>query len=164
MNLEPTSSNPTQMYKTVFKGVSEEMQMCIQNCIQCAQVCEQMIQYCLNKGGSHADPAHIRRLQDCVDICTTSARFMIRGSDMHSATCGVCAQACQACAEDCEKMADDEMMQLCAEICRRCADTCQKMSQHQDDILIQLRESIVSLLLSAVSRLSKSRPQKHLRT
>jgi hypothetical protein len=87
-----------------------------------------MVAHCLEKGGRHAEPQHIRLLLDCAEICQTSANFMVRGSDLHAATCRACAEVCERCADDCERMADDEMMRRCAEICRRCAASCAQMA------------------------------------
>jgi len=109
-------------------GMSRTMMDCVQECRDCAQICAETIQHCLQKGGKHADPAHIKLLMDCVEICETSASFMIRGSEHHDVTCGACAEICKACAESCEKMADDPQMKKCAEACRRCADSCAQMS------------------------------------
>lgn len=108
---------------------SSEMQQCIQNCMECHRVCTEMVTHCLSLGGAHAEPAHITLLLDCAEICATSAAFMIRGSQYHAQTCGVCAEVCTACADDCERIAGgDEMMKQCAEICRRCADSCKQMA------------------------------------
>jgi hypothetical protein len=80
-------------------------------------------------GGKHADASHIKLLADCVQICQTSADFMIRASDYHPQVCGVCADICDACADHCESMADgSDFMQRCADICRRCAESCRQMS------------------------------------
>jgi hypothetical protein len=116
-------------FKNFFSEFSNEMQECIQNCIECHQVCLRMIQHCLKEGGAHAEPSHIRLLQDCAEICATSANFMIRDSSFHHATCGACAELCRACDADCEKFGDDEMMRSCAEVCNRCADSCESMSK-----------------------------------
>ena len=110
-------------------AVSREMQHCIEECLRCHGVCLQTVAHCLETGGHHADPAHIGLLLDCAEICQTSANFMLRGSDRHQLTCGVCAEVCRACAEDCERMAgDDQIMKQCAEECRRCAESCQRMA------------------------------------
>lgn len=131
MDMQSAVGTAAQQFKMMFKGMTDEMQACIQHCAQCHQVCLQMIQHCLTKGGAHADPRHIKLLQDCAQICQTSADFMIRGSDLHGKTCAACAEACIACAVSCEAMADDEMMKMCAEVCRSCAESCQKMAaQH----------------------------------
>lgn len=109
--------------------MSGDMQQCIQNCTECHRVCLEMVAHCLGMGGAHAEPAHIRLLLDCAEICRTSADFMIRGSEFHTRTCGVCAEVCARCADDCERIAGgDEMMMRCVEVCRRCADSCRRMA------------------------------------
>jgi hypothetical protein len=104
------------------------MKECIDNCVECHRVCLETLAHCLRKGGRHAEAPHVTLLQNCADICQTSARFMIAGSPLHPSTCATCAQVCAACADDCEGMADDEAMRRCAEVCRRCADSCRRMS------------------------------------
>lgn len=108
--------------------VSAEMQRCIDACLECQQVCLETVMHCLDKGGKHAAPDHVRTLMDCAEICQTSANFMSRGSQHHAETCGVCATVCDACAGSCDAMADDEEMKRCAEVCRSCAEECRKMA------------------------------------
>ncbi|HJR64054.1 MAG TPA: four-helix bundle copper-binding protein [Gemmatimonadaceae bacterium] len=108
--------------------MSEEVQRCIDECLNCYTICEQTIQHCLELGGKHAEPRHIRTLQDCAEICRTSAGFMLRGSQLHNRTCAVCAEVCRACEEECRRMDDDEMMQQCADVCSTCADSCERMA------------------------------------
>ena len=108
---------------------STEMQGCIDECLRCHAICLQTVSHCLEMGGKHADPAHIRLLLDCAEICQASANFMLRGSDLHQRTCGVCAEVCRACAESCERMGGtDELMQQCAQQCRRCQESCRQMA------------------------------------
>lgn len=108
--------------------MAQNMEQCIDNCMECYRICLETVKYCLEQGGKHAAPDHIKILMDCVTACQASANFMIRGSEMHGQTCGVCAEACRRCATECEKMADDEQMQKCAEVCRRCQRTCEEMA------------------------------------
>lgn len=108
---------------------SAEMEACIKNCSDCHHICIETMSYCLQKGGRHAEAHHIRLLQDCIQICHTSEDFMLRGSDLHTYTCGVCAEVCERCAQDCEQMGNDAQMKACAEMCRRCAESCRSMSQ-----------------------------------
>lgn len=105
-----------------------EMQDCINNCLDSHTVCLETVGHCLQKGGRHAAAEHIRLLLDCAEICQTSANFMIRGSDLHTRTCAVCAEVCERCAESCEQFGDDERMRACAEACRRCAESCRRMA------------------------------------
>jgi hypothetical protein len=109
--------------------MSTKMKDCIDACTNCHQVCLTTISHCLQMGGAHAEPAHIRLLQDCVQICQTSADFMLRMSDLHGLTCGVCAEVCERCAQDCERFTDDAAMQACAETCRACAASCREMAR-----------------------------------
>lgn len=119
------------MHTGTHHTMSQEMQDCISNCMTCHAVCLETIHHCLQMGGEHASAKHIGLLQDCAQICVTSADFMLRMSDYHPQTCGVCAAVCEACAKECEKMATGDaadFMQRCADACRRCADSCRQMS------------------------------------
>ncbi|PSO54322.1 MAG: ferredoxin [Cyanobacteria bacterium QH_1_48_107] len=107
---------------------AQEMQPCIQNCLDCHSICLSTVTYCLQKGGQHAAPAHIRLMLDCAEICQTSANFMLKGSEFHGRTCGVCGEICERCAQDCDRMGDDAQMKACAEMCRQCASTCKQMA------------------------------------
>jgi hypothetical protein len=105
------------------------MRECINNCTNCHNICLETVTHYLQMGGKHAEASHIRLLLDCAEICATSANFMLRGSDLHARTCGVCAEVCDRSAIECERIGpDDQMMQRCAEMCRRCADTCRRMA------------------------------------
>jgi hypothetical protein len=109
--------------------ISSEMRQCIENCSDCHDVCVETLVHCLGRGGEHAAYEHIAALLDCAQACDTSRDFMLRGSELHSAICGVCADACERCAESCEAIdADDDVMRNCAEICRRCAESCRSMA------------------------------------
>jgi hypothetical protein len=109
--------------------LSTEMQRCVDDCLECHSICLETIEHCLQKGGNHADPKHIRLLRDCAEICQTTANFMLAGPDLHGRTCAVCAEACQRCAESCEQLANDDMMKQCVEVCRRCAESCKVLAQ-----------------------------------
>ena len=108
--------------------VDEKLRGCIQECHHCHDICMETITHCLEMGGDHAAPSHMRLLLDCADICQTSAHFMLRISDHHSRLCGVCAEVCEDCAADCERFEDDQVMQQCAEACRSCAQSCREMA------------------------------------
>ncbi len=107
---------------------TDMMEDCIAECQTCAEICYENFGHCLEKGGKHADPAHLRLLLDCADICQVSAAFMSRGSDYHTITCRACAEVCEACAQSCEAFSDDAEMKGCGEECRRCASSCHAMA------------------------------------
>ncbi len=108
--------------------MSEEMQRCITDCLNCNSICLETLTYCLQKGGKHGDAAHIRLLLDCGEICQTSANFMLRNSHLHGRICGVCAEVCDRCAISCDQFGDDAQMKACADACRRCAQSCRRMA------------------------------------
>ncbi len=116
------------MAHATSRQMSGDMQQCIQECLSCHSICLATVPYCLQMGDQHAQPRHVGLLLDRAEICRTSANFMLRGSDLHMRTCGVCAEVCDQCAQDCERMGDDTQMRACAEACRRCADSCRRMA------------------------------------
>ena len=107
--------------------MDSRMRECIDRCRRCEESCLESVTHCLEKGGAHAQAGHITLMLACVEICGTSARFMLLGSQQHARTCEVCAEVCDACAKDCESLADDEMIRACADACRRCAESCRQM-------------------------------------
>lgn len=114
---------------TLDQHVSEEMQTCIQNCLDCHSTCLATVPHCLRLGGQHASASHITTMFQCAEICQTSANLMLMNATIHKRVCGICAQACDICAEDCERIANgDEQMLACAEVCRRCSMTCNQMA------------------------------------
>lgn len=108
--------------------ITSEVQECIDRCQSCHAICLETANHCLEMGGKHAQPDHMRMLLACAEICDTSARFMLLGSKHHGRTCEVCAEICDACARDCDRFSEDELMRQCADICRRCAESCRQMA------------------------------------
>lgn len=107
--------------------VDPAMRDCIEACNDCSDTCmNEAMTFCLEKGGRHVEPEHVRLMIDCADICRTAADFMLRSSAQHVAVCGVCAEICDACAESCEQVGE---MEECAQLCRRCADSCRQMAR-----------------------------------
>jgi len=112
--------------QTAFNADLED---CIDNCAECHRVCVETMQYCLRMGGKHADLAHIRLLNDCVQICQVNAEFLIRDSELQGETCAACAKICSRCAEVCAAFGpDDDQMQECAQVCSRCAESSDRMA------------------------------------
>lgn len=107
--------------------MSQDIQQCIDECLNCHRICLETVQHCLQKGGEHAKPEQIVLLLDCAEVCQTSANFMLRGSDLHQRTCAVCAEVCSRCAESCEALGGKEL-EACAKACRSCAESCEQMA------------------------------------
>ena len=107
---------------------SDAMKACIDLCWECRATCQSTLYgHCLQMGGAHAAPDHVRLMTDCIEMCQTCADFMSRQSVMHTATCLACADVCDACAISCEQVGD-EMMLACADLCQRCGQACRDMS------------------------------------
>jgi hypothetical protein len=99
--------------------ISNEMQQCIQRCLDCHSRCLETVAHCLEQGGRHAEANRIRLRLDCAEICQTSANFMLRGSDLHRNTCEICVKICERCARDCEQFGDAARMRTCAAVRNR---------------------------------------------
>ena len=128
MQTSSTANSNTSFLKTSH-NLSNEMFQCLQFCLNCASVCNQTLQHCLEMGGKHTQKEHIQGLIDCVRICEISADFLARNSESHTELCEVCSSICRNCADSCLSLEGEEM-QKCAEVCNQCADSCERMSAH----------------------------------
>jgi hypothetical protein len=104
------------------------MQECVALCMDCHDVCLQMVGYLLEREDKKAASPRIRLLLDCAEMCQTAANFMVRGSAMHGLTCFVCSEICEATANECQQYADDPTEAECLDACRRCAESCRTMA------------------------------------
>jgi hypothetical protein len=93
---------------------------------ECESICIRTIQHCLQTGGKHTEPNHIRLLQDCADVCESSAKHFARDSKYNGGVGNLCAQICDDCAASCDKFANDPQMKACADACRACAAACRQ--------------------------------------
>ena len=104
-----------------------DLQRCIQDCEACHDVCLAMATgRCLELGGRHSEPQHLRLMLNCAQICRTAADFMVTQSHLHRLVCGVCAAVCEACANSCDEVGE---MEACSRTCRACADSCRTMAR-----------------------------------
>lgn len=125
-----TTTQDTGFSKQQKGSLDAAMQECIDKCLECSEVCNSTLTYCLQTGGKHVEASHIKTLIACADICALSAQWMIRDINFHAELCRTCAEVCKACAQSCEAVGADETMQKCAKTCKACADSCTKMASH----------------------------------
>ena len=105
-----------------------DVQNCITACWDCRTHCQKMLfHHCLEMGGKHSSPGHVRLMTDCMEICQTTADFLVRGSAVYQAVAAACAEVCYACADSCEDVGGEEMNE-CAQLCRECAEICDDLS------------------------------------
>jgi len=110
----------------VRSALSAELMACIQACRHCQLICLSMATgHCLEKGGRHVEPEHLRTMLVCARICGTAADVMTTGSTLHRQMCEVCADTCDACIASCR---DLDEMEECIEACERCKDSCEAMT------------------------------------
>ncbi len=113
---------------TTSPEIEDTASLCLAHCISCHQRCLEVLQHCIERGGRYADPAHLRLLQDCADICLVNAHFLLRHSPLQHRTSAVCAELCQYTAASCEKFAEDTALADCAELATICEASCQHMT------------------------------------
>ncbi len=107
--------------------ISHQAQETLYALAHCQAMCHSMaLVHCLELGGPHARPQHLRLLLDCAEICSTAADFIGHKSQFHTQLCALCVEICETCAEDCEKLG---RMDDCVIACRDCADWCREMAR-----------------------------------
>lgn len=98
---------------------------CLEACNECHQIClHETMNHCLEIGGEHIAPDHIRLMLNCATICQASVDLMLSRSVFSYSLCKLCAEVCEECARSCERLGMDE----CAKICRECARSCKIMA------------------------------------
>jgi hypothetical protein len=98
---------------------------CIDLCLHCYKTCHGMLMtHCLETGGKHAEPGHVREMAACAEICRSTAHLLLMASEHGRHLCRECAEACESCAADCEKL---DGMEACVAACRSCAQACKAM-------------------------------------
>ena len=100
------------MALTEIDHLTDEMQNCMDNCLEATQACEWCVMPAPTRGKRW--PA-IRLCRDVADITTLHARFMARDSGYHEDLAAICADACEVCAEECANH-DQDHCQVCAEV------------------------------------------------
>src|SRR4051812_1257375 len=112
---------------TAGSDLAQHIQAAIQDCLNCAQLCDQCAAECIRMDVPEITEC-IELCMDCADICLLDARLMSRDSDYHFDTCELCARICRDCADACGSIADpsdsSNLLQQCMEACQRCADSC----------------------------------------
>lgn len=99
--------------------IMSQMQNCINDCLNCYNVCTDRAMSALADGKAN----NVTALLDCADICQDAASSMMRRSQLHGYFCNACQAICTHCADVCDRMGDQD----CANACRACATSCQQI-------------------------------------
>jgi hypothetical protein len=107
-------------------SLSASVQSCIQECLRCYQACQSNAAgMCLEQGGAHVEPEHMRLMLSCAEVCRTAAAVMLNQSPQHPVVCRASAELCSACADSCARVGG---MDECVQACRACAESCRGMA------------------------------------
>lgn len=99
---------------------------CIESSLRCYRTCTQMASlHCMQVGGEHSQPGHLRVMLECAEACRANAHFLLIDGEFAGTLCKACAAICRACAQSCRML---EGMQACVAACERCAETCDAMA------------------------------------
>lgn len=108
------------------------MKDCIELCTASHVMCLETANHVASTVRSAASAQLIALLNDCAEICQSTANSMIRSSALHPILCRACAEACERCARECERQSGDQQLAVCAAACRRCASSCREMGAMGD--------------------------------
>lgn len=100
----------------------------------CHATCQSMaMTHCLEMGGEHARPQHLRLMLDCAGFCAFTADALGRKSQFQTRFAALCAEVCQTCGDDCAAIGN---MEECVASCRDCVTVCRELSRpEQSEIL-----------------------------
>ena len=104
-----------QVHETI-----EALQHCHATCLSMAMT------HCLEMGGEHARPQHLRLMLDCAGLCAFTADALGRKSQFHNRFAALCADVCETCEKDCAALGD---MKDCVQACRDCARLCTEIAR-----------------------------------
>jgi hypothetical protein len=105
----------------------------------CHAICSSMaMTHCLEMGGEHARPQHLRLMLDCAAFCAFTADALGRKSQFHTRFAAQCAEVCETCEKDCQALGN---MDDCVQACRNCAAVCRQIAraEHREALETGLR-------------------------
>lgn len=107
--------------------LSQQIQDAIAGLQHCHAICHAMaLTHCLEMGGEHARPQHLRLMLDCASLCAFTADALGRKSQFHSRFAELCAEVCETCAQDCAALG---AMEECVAACLDCALLCRGIAK-----------------------------------
>ena len=115
-----------------MRNLSSQVADAIKSLQQCHAICSSMaFTHCLEMGGEHTRPQHLRLMMDCAALCAFTADALGRKSQFHNRFAALCADVCETCEKDCEALQD---MEECVRACRDCALRCRDIARldHKD--------------------------------
>lgn len=110
--------------------VSESTQETISILQDCHDECRKMLmEHAPKENGHTLSFLHVKRLQACIEICGTTANYLLKDGILADRLCEIAARICEQCAYSCERTGDAHFEE-CAELCRETAEACLDESYH----------------------------------
>jgi hypothetical protein len=112
---------------------SDRRLLCVASCSICAQACMSFAETTPVRD-EEAEMARATRLaEDCADVCSTTWRLLVRGSDQEldvvRALVEACAAAARACRRECERYTTESRVSAsCAAACWVCEEACDDLA------------------------------------
>jgi len=106
---------------------SQHARACIEASLKCHAVClSTAMTHCIETGGRHSRPQHLRVMLDCAATCSYAADIVSHKSQIHDKVCALAADVCDLCAAECDQL---DGMEDCASACREAASACRTLMQ-----------------------------------
>jgi hypothetical protein len=129
-NRPPSPAAPARSAPSPSMPSSDLLSTGLKSCQDWAGMCLRTMTACLDLTADPTNTRHVAALQDCADMCETTARFIARRSPHLSLLCRACADLCTLCARECDAIHGDTCAVECAQACRLCAETCLSLTVH----------------------------------
>lgn len=129
---ETSDKTPSDLPTTGNTGAPNATEALIRSCVEalfeCVSLCETCAAACLDsrEGGRHRDGC-IKTCQECSELCSLTARLLLRQSALVPQVCETCAFACELCADNCRGVGNEE----CANACQECVTLCREIVSGQ---------------------------------
>ena len=104
------------------------MDDCVALCIASHRSCLTSARHVMGQPQLRAPAQLVALLQDCAELCQTTANSMLRGAPTHTLLCRACADLCEACAQACDAFKNDAVLTRCAATCRERGAACRRMA------------------------------------
>lgn len=119
---------------------SPQIEDCVRHLLRCHRAClGTAMAHCLETGGEHARPQHLRLMLDCAAICQTAADSLLRKSQFHTRLCDLAADVAETCAKECEALGG---MEDCVTACRTCADACRPAARLEHAEILKMASEL----------------------
>lgn len=108
--------------------LNPKYQQCMDECYECAIVCENCSSTLVREGSMKEMVRCIELTRVCAEVCRTAITIMSQSSQFAEQFCILCAEICQECSDECGKYKYRDHCQQCSDICYECAQTCRELT------------------------------------